>query len=206
MLFDKVKQNLEGKGYKVTVCATKEEAAEYIDSVIDGKAVGFGGSVTVQELGLYEKLQSHNGVYSHAKIPEGRTKQEIQALANSADVYILSANAISETGEIVNIDGACNRISSSCYGHERVIFVIGKNKLAPTYDEALYRARNIAAPKNAQRLKKNTPCAKNADKCYNCNSPDRICRVLSIFWSKPMVGEFEVILINEDLGFQERRK
>ena len=201
MPFDKVKQNLEEKGYKVTVFDSAQDAAEYLDKKIDGKSVGFGGSVTVQEMGLYEKLQSHNEVYSHAKIPEGKTKKEIQALANSADIYILSANGLSETGEIINIDGACNRISSSCYGHERVIFVIGKNKLAPTYDEALYRARNIAAPKNAQRLKKNTPCAKNADKCYNCNSPDRICRVLSVFWSKPMVGEFEVVLINEDLGF-----
>ena len=201
MPFDKVKRNLEEKGYHVTVCNTKEEAAEYIDNVLDGKSIGFGGSVTVQELGLYERLQSHNEVYSHAKIPEGKTKKEIQALANSADVYILSANGLAETGEIVNIDGACNRISSSCFGHEKVIFVIGKNKLAPTYDEALFRARNIAAPKNARRLGKNTPCAKNADKCYNCNSPDRICRVLSVFWSKPMVGEFEIVLVNENLGF-----
>ena len=201
MQFGKIVTNLEQKGYKVTVCNTKEEASKYIDSTIDGKSIGFGGSVTVAELGLYDKLQTHNEVYSHAKIPEGKTKKEIQALANSADVYILSANGLAETGEIVNIDGACNRISSSCYGHKRVIFVIGKNKLAPTYDDALYRARNIAAPKNAQRLGKNTPCAKNADRCYNCNSPDRICRVLSVFWSKPMLGEFEVVLINEELGF-----
>ena len=201
MSFDTVKRNLEDKGYKVTVFDTKEAAAEYLDGEIDGKSIGFGGSMTVQEMGLYEKLQLHNEVYSHAKIPEGRTKKEIQALANTADVYILSANGLSETGEIVNIDGACNRISSSCYGHEKVIFVIGKNKLAKSYDDALYRARNIAAPKNAKRLKKNTPCAVNADKCYNCNSPDRICRVLSVFWSKPMLGEFEVVLINENLGF-----
>ncbi len=201
MLFDKVKQNLEKKGYKVTVCDTAEEAAEYLDKEIDKKSVGFGGSVTVQELGLYDILKTHNEVYTHAKVPEGKTKREIQALANSADVYISSANGLSEDGDIINIDGACNRISSICYGHEKVFFVIGKNKLCATYDEALFRARNIAAPKNAKRLGKKTPCAVNADKCYNCNSPDRICRVLSVFWSKPMVGEFEVVLINEDLGF-----
>ena len=201
MSFDKVKQNLEKKGYKVTVCDTKEDAAEYIDKLLDGKSVGFGGSVTVEQMGLYDKLKSHNEVYSHAKVPEGKTKAEIRTLANAAEVYISSANGLSEEGEIVNIDGACNRISSICYGHEKVIFVIGKNKLASTYDEALFRARNIAAPKNAQRLKKNTPCAVKADKCYNCNSPDRICRVLSVFWSKPMLGEFEVVLINENLGF-----
>ena len=116
-------------------------------------------------------------------------------------MYISSANGLSETGEIINIDGACNRVSSICYGHEKVIFVIGKNKLAPTYDEALFRARNIAAPKNAQRLGKNTPCAVKGDRCYDCSSPDRICRVLSVWWSKPMIGEFEVVLIDEELGF-----
>ena len=201
MPFDKVKKNLEEKGYKVTIFTSKEEATEYLVKEIDGKTVGFGGSVTVQQMGLYDKLKSHNEVYSHAKIPEGKTAEEIRNLAGSADVYILSANGLSETGEIVNIDGACNRISSSCYGHEKVIFVIGKNKLCKSYDQAVYRARNVAAPKNAKRLGKNTPCAKNADKCYNCNSPDRICRVLSVFWSKPMIGEFEVVLINENLGF-----
>jgi len=201
MPFEKLKQNLEEKGYKVTVCDSAELAAEYIDSSIDGKTIGFGGSVSLQQMGIYDKLKSHNEVYSHARIPEGKTADEIRALADSTDVYILSANAIAETGEIVNIDGACNRIASSCYGHEKVIFVIGKNKLCKGYDEAVYRARNVAAPKNAQRLGKKTPCAKNADKCYNCNSPDRICRVLSVFWSKPMRGDFEIVLINEDLGF-----
>ena len=201
MQFDKAAASLREKGYKVVVCDTAMEAACYIDKEIDGKTVGFGGSVTVQELGLYDKLKTHNEVYSHAKIPEGKTAEEIRNLAGSADVYILSANGLSETGEIVNIDGACNRIASSCYGHEKVIFVIGKNKLCKSYDEAIYRARNIAAPKNAQRLGRKTPCAKNADKCYNCNSPERICRVLSVFWSKPMIGEFEVVLINENLGF-----
>ena len=183
MIFDKVKQNLEKKGYKVTVCDTKEEAADYLNGMIDGKTVGFGGSVTLRELGLYDELSSHNEVFSHANVPEGKTKEEILALANAADVYLSSVNGLAETGEIVNIDGACNRISSICYGHEKVVFIVGKNKLAPTYEEALFRARNVAAPKNAQRLGKKTPCARNADKCYDCNSPDRICRVLSVFWS-----------------------
>lgn len=201
MQFEKVKKNLEKRGYKVAVFASAEEAAEYLKKELIGKTVGFGGSVTVEEMGLYDKLKANNEVYWHAKIPEGKTKDEIRALANSADVYISSANGLAETGEIVNIDGACNRISSICYGHERVIFVIGKNKLATNYDEALLRARNIAAPKNAKRLGKKTPCAQNADRCYNCNSPDRICRVLSVFWEKPMIGDFEVVLIDENLGF-----
>lgn len=201
MSFDILKQNLEEKGYIVTVFDTAFEAADYIDGEIDGKTVGIGGSVTVQQLGLYEKLSLHNDVFWHAVKDGGRTPDEIKASADSAMVYILSANAVAESGEIVNIDGACNRIASSCYGHEKVIFVIGKNKLCRDYDEAVSRARNVAAPKNAKRLGKNTPCAVNADRCYDCKSPERICRVLSVFWSKPMRGDFEVVLINEDLGF-----
>lgn len=201
MLFDKVKMELEAKGYKVTCCDTVAEALKYIDKQIDNKTVGMGGSVTIEELGLYDKLSLHNNVFSHAHPIEDKTPEEIKTLANSSRIYISSVNGIAETGEIINIDGACNRVSSICYGHEKVFFVVGKNKLAPTYDEALFRARNIAAPKNAKRLGRNTPCAVKADKCYNCNSPDRICRVLSVWWSKPMIGEYEVVLINEELGF-----
>ena len=201
MLFDKVKMELEAKGYKVTCCDTVAEALKYIDKQIDNQTVGMGGSVTIEELGLYDKLSLHNNVYSHAHLTEDKTPEEIRTLANSSRIYISSVNGIAETGEIINIDGACNRVSSICYGHEKVFFVVGKNKLAPTYDEALFRARNIAAPKNAKRLGRNTPCAVKADKCYNCNSPDRICRVLSVWWSKPMIGEYEVVLINEELGF-----
>ena len=201
MLFDKVKMRLEERGYKVTCCETATDAVEYIDKQIDNKTVGMGGSVTIEELKLYEKLSLHNNVYSHAHLPENKTPEEIRTLANSAQIYISSVNGLAQTGEIINIDGACNRVSSICYGHEKVFFVVGKNKLSPTYDGALYRARNIAAPKNAKRLGRNTPCAVKADKCYDCKSPDRICRVLSVWWSKPMLGEYEVVLVNEELGF-----
>ncbi len=201
MQFDKVKKTLGEKGYKVTCCNTAVEAAEYIDKQIDNQTVGIGGSVTVEELGLYEKLNLHNDVYWHARVPENKTPAEIRTLANSAQIYISSVNGLAETGEIINIDGACNRVSSICYGHEKVFFVVGKNKLAQNYDEALYRARNIAAPKNAKRLGKITPCAVKADKCYDCKSSDRICRVLSVWWSKPMLIECEVVLINEELGY-----
>lgn len=120
--------------------------------------------------------------------------------AAQADVYIASANGLAETGEIINIDGAGNRIASTLYGHEKVYFVIGRNKLAPTYDEALWRARNIAAPKNAQRLGKKTPCAVKGDRCYDCKSPDRICCGLAVLWTAMMGMEMEVILVDEELG------
>lgn len=115
--------------------------------------------------------------------------------------YLLSANGIAETGEIINIDGAGNRVASAIYGHKKVWIIAGKNKLAPTYDEALWRARNIAAPKNAQRLHAKTPCAVKADHCYDCKSPGRICRALTVLWGAMMGSDMEVVLVNEDLGY-----
>ena len=108
---------------------------------------------------------------------------------------------MAETGELVNIDGTCNRIASSVYGHKRVYFVVGVNKIEPDYDRALWRARNVAAPKNAQRLGRKTPCAVKADRCYDCKSPERICRGLSVIWGRPTpVETMEVVLIGEELG------
>lgn len=195
MAFETVKNELEGRGFSVKTFATGGEAAAYLDGVIDGRTVGIGGSVTVQELGLYDKLVSHNEVHWHwAGGPAERDA------AMQTQVYITSANGLAETGEIINIDGTGNRVAATLYGHEKVYFVIGRNKLAPTYDTALWRARNIAGPKNAQRLNRKTPCAVKGDKCYDCKSPDRICRGLVVLWRPMMGAETEIILVDEDLG------
>ena len=171
MAFETVKTNLEARGYTVKVFATGAEAAEYINSVVDNTTVGIGGSMTVQSMGLYETLSAHNQVFWHWV-----SGPEAHAQASVAQVYLTSANGLSEAGEIINIDGAGNRVASTLFGHQKTYFIIGKNKLAPTFDEALWRARNIAGPKNAQRLGKKTPCAVNGDRCYDCKSPERICR------------------------------
>ena len=195
MAFETVKKNLEARGFSVSTFSTAAEAAAYLDSAIDGTTVGIGGSMTVQQMGLHEKLAAHNEVHWHWTAgPEARAK------AAHADVYITSANGLTENGEVINIDGAGNRVASTLYGHKRVYFIIGRNKLAPTYDEALWRARNIAAPKNAQRLGKKTPCAVKGDRCYDCKSPDRICRGLVVLWGPSMGVETEIVLVDEDLG------
>ena len=195
MAFETVKKNLEARGFSVSTFSTAAEAAAYLDSAIDGTTVGIGGSMTVQQMGLHEKLAAHNEVHWHwTDGPEAR------ATAAHADVYITSANGLTENGEVINIDGAGNRVASTLYGHKRVYFIIGRNKLAPTYDEALWRARNIAAPKNAQRLGKKTPCAVKGDRCYDCKSPDRICRGLVVLWGPSMGVETEIVLVDEDLG------
>ena len=188
-------ENLRELGYTVRIFDTKEAAADYLDGAIDQTTVGFGGCQTAQQLGLYERLEKHNEVHWHwINGPEERKA------AMATKVYLTSANALAESGEIVNIDGAGNRVSSTLFGHEKVYFVVGRNKLTEDYDAALWRARNVAAPKRAQSMGKKTPCAIRADRCYDCKSPERICRGLVVLWGPMMGFETEIVLIDEDLG------
>lgn len=196
MSFETVQKNLESLGYTVRTFETGAEAAAYLNTAIDGVSIGFGGSCTAQELGLYDMLATHNEVHWHWVGGPGEREKAMQT-----KVYISSVNGLAETGEIINIDGAGNRVASTLYGHEKLYLVIGRNKLAATYDEALWRARNIAAPKNAQRLNRKTPCAVKGDHCYNCQSPDRICKALVVLWGAPMGLSVEILLVDEDLGY-----
>ena len=199
-MFTKVAENLKKLGYQVTVFDTKEQAADYLCGEIKDTTVGFGGSITLRDMGLYERLQETNKVAWHMYPAAGQNKDELRMLARNTDVYLTSANGLAETGEIINIDGAGNRVSESIFGHKKVYFVIGKNKLAEDYDKALWRARNIAGPRNAQRLGRKTPCAAKGDRCYNCSSPERICRALVVLWEPITACKMEVVLVNEDLG------
>lgn len=201
MNFEKLQTSLTGKGYKVSSFATKEEAARYLAESINGQTVGFGGSMTLEEMGLYEKLAEGNEVYWHWRIPEGKSGADVLKVAKTADVYFSSVNGISESGEIVNIDNTGNRVAATLYGHKKVYLVVGSNKVAADLGSAIDRARNIAAPPNAKRLGKKTPCAVNADRCYDCNSPDRICRALTVLWEKPTGSQYEIVLIDEPLGY-----
>ena len=148
--FTKVKANLEKRGYAVSCFATAAEAAGYLDGKLNGKTIGIGGSVTVREMGLLDRLKTHNTVVSHW---EGSRKED----AAFTQVYLCSVNGLAETGEMVNIDGVGNRIASTVFGHEELYLVVGRNKLAPDYDGAVWRARNVASPKNAIRLQRKTP-------------------------------------------------
>ena len=201
MNLEKVQENLEKKGFKVNCFSKKEEAAQYICSGIEGKKIGFGGSVTLDELGLYDQLSQKNEVIWHWRVPEGKTGADVLKAAREAEIYFSSVNGIAETGEIVNIDNTGNRVGATLYGHKKVYLVAGNNKIAPDLQGAIDHARNIAAPLNAKRLGKKTPCAVKADKCYDCKSPERICRGLSVFWEAPTGSEYEIILIDEKLGY-----
>lgn len=193
MNLEKLVSNLERLGYIVKTFDDINSANDYLSSNIKNTTVGIGGSMTIEEMGLCSLLEKDNTVYWHWK------KDEL-LLAATSDIYLASVNGISEDGEIINIDGTGNRVASTLYGHKKVYFIFGTNKIAENYDKALDRARNIAAVKNAIRLKKNTPCVKT-NRCMNCNSPERICRGLTVLWEKPKGSEYEIIIINKELGY-----
>ncbi len=196
----KLRKNLERGGFQTSCFSTVEECCCYMNQQLDGVTIGFGGSQTVRDMALYEQLETHNSCYWHwdkTKAPEEAIRWE----ATQAQVYICSSNAVTENGELVNIDGGGNRLASILYGHKKVYFIVGINKITPDLDTALQRVRNIAAPLNAQRLGKNTPCAR-VGHCCNCNSPDRICSALLIHWNKPALsGQIEIVIVEQDLGF-----
>ncbi|MDA3081586.1 lactate utilization protein [Campylobacter sp. CS_NA1] len=201
MDIEKTAKNLENLGYKVSVFENKEKATQYLNSQINGVSVGFGGSMSIKEMGLYEALNSHNDTYWHWVLDKNLSADETRKIALTTDIYISSVNGVSKGGEIINIDGTGNRIGALCYGHKKVYFIIGKNKIAPDFDSAMSRARNVAAVKNANRFGVKTPCVLNGDKCYDCKSKERICRGFSVFYYPPNGCEYEVVLIDENLGF-----
>ncbi len=192
--YKKLTEHLERRGYLVRRFHSAAEAADYLDGQIDSRSVAFGGSMTLKAMNLYPRLSTHNQVVWHW---EGGDLKD----AAATDVYISSANALAETGEIINIDGVGNRVASLAFGHQAVYLVVGANKITPDFESALWRARNVAAPKRAQSMGKQTPCAAKADRCYDCQSPDRICRALSVLWGQPLNHpHMEIILIEQALG------
>lgn len=193
--------NFKHNGYSVSYFENAEDAASYLDRMIDKKSVGFGDSLTLLSMKLNERLSFHNEVFDPRNCSDGLNFIDTAKKCLTTEVYLTSVNALSETGELVNIDGTGNRVGGALFGHEKVYFVSGTNKLVPTLEDAVWRARNIAAPKNAMRLRKRTPCAKKGDRCYDCSCSDRICNCLTIHYKKMNNTEMEVVLINEQLGF-----
>lgn len=199
---EEIIRNLEKRGFTAKVFETGKEAVAYLSEAIQGKTVGIGGSLTVKEIGLDTELAKNNTVYWHwypSQVEEYGRKGLFDRAAG-ADIYISSVNGMALTGEIVNIDGTGNRIASIAFGHEKVYFVAGINKVTENLHTAIDRAKNVVAPKNAQRLGRKTPCAVNGDKCYNCSSPERICNGTLILDHAMSGMQMEVILIEENLG------
>ncbi len=207
MNLDKTIKSLEQKLYKVSCFDSHEAAAEYLDSQIDGKIVGFGDSRTIIDMKLYDKLSSHNTVYDPNQSEDNDGFLEIARKCLTTQIYLTSVNAMAETGEMVNIDGTGNRVAGSLFGHEKIYFVVSTNKIEPDLEKAVWRARNVAAPKNSLKYDLPTPCVINYKrtgelKCFDCRRPERICNGIITYLRKMNdIDEVEVVLINEEMGF-----
>ncbi|MBR4597691.1 MAG: lactate utilization protein [Opitutales bacterium] len=168
--------NFRKKGFFSEFFEDKNDALKYVLNEVGSSGVGIGGSMTIHELGWFEPLKKRGKTIWHwFEKYDGILEEE-----NAAPCYITSANAISADGAIINIDANGNRIAAAGFGAKKVFVVCGENKIERDIPSALLRAKNIAAPMNAKRLNRKTPCAIKADKCHNCNSPERICRITSI--------------------------
>ncbi|HDI78228.1 MAG TPA: lactate utilization protein [Desulfobacteraceae bacterium] len=173
-----------------------------IDMVSNYNSFGIGGSDTVRDIGLVEELKKMGKVI-HDHWQKGLTKEQdlnIRLEQGRAECFICSANAISLTGEIVNVDGIGNRVSAMVFGPKKVVIVAGVNKLRPDLPSAIQRVKEVAAPMRAKSLNMKTPCAETGI-CTDCNSPQRICRITTILHRKPLLTDISVVLINEVLGF-----
>ena len=195
-------KNLNRRHIEGFYCATAEEAVKKVsDLIADGSSVTWGGTMTVRDLGIPQYLKERGTLEvldrDLAETPE--EKQYVYLKAFSADVYLSSANAISEDGVIVNIDGNGNRVAAITWGPKKVIFVIGLNKVAQNVEAALARARSTASPTNAARFDVKTPC-KSDGVCHNCNSPQSICNYVHFLRNSPQ-GRHIVVLVGEPLGY-----
>ncbi|MBV4414985.1 lactate utilization protein [Clostridium tyrobutyricum] len=201
MEINNVIKALEKNRYQVKFFETKEEAVLYFNSLFQNMLIGFGDSETMCQMNLHETLSVHNTVIDPKQSIDNSDFLRIAKDCLTTDIFLTSVNGLTEDGVIINLDGTGNRVAGSLFGHKKVYFIVGKNKIAPDLEKAIWRVRNIAAPKNAKRLELRTPCALKGDRCYNCSSPDRICNGLLIQLKKMNDIDMEVILINEDLGF-----
>lgn len=200
-MYNNIINELRRKNYEVSFFKKKEDAADYLSKEIIGRTVGFGDSQTLAEMKLNERLAAENNVYDPLRTSGNQEFLAEAMKCMTTEVYITSANAITVNGEILNMDGTGNRIAASLFGHNKVYYVIGRNKICSSIEDAINRIKNKAAPMNAKRLGLKTPCAVNGDRCYDCSSSDRICNALIIQSRKMRNIDMEVVIIDEVLGY-----
>jgi len=201
---EKAVESLGRNGFTAVYCRTAKEARDYIISHgSDAATVGFGGSRTIVDLGVQQLFAAQGKELLNHGMPglEQPQKMAIMRRQLTCDLFLTSANAVTLSGWLVNIDGNGNRVAALTFGPRRAIVVAGRNKLVDgDLAAAIHRVKNIAAPPNAKRLNCNTPCAKTGF-CADCNSPERICRIIQVMDRKPRVADLHVLIVNENLGF-----
>lgn len=194
---------LSRHGFKVEYVDSKEEAFSYVKSLVKkGSIIGVGGSVTLKEVGLLDEFQKddYRLIQTQAVGLTNEERHQFYRECFFADIYLSSANAITEDGYLYNVDGRSNRVAALLYGPDCVVIVAGINKIVCDLDEAIKRNREVSAPANALRLNKKTPCVKTL-KCCDCQSPDRICRNYVVMGLQADKERITIVLVNEYLGF-----
>ena len=199
----KMVKAMQRRHFDAYYCATASEAKAKVNELIpDGASVTWGGTMTVRDMDIPKMLQERGTlkVWDRDKVETPEEKQEMYLRAFQADYYLSSANAITEDGVIVNIDGNGNRVAAITWGPQHVIFVVGMNKVAQDPEAALKRARSTASPINATRFDIQTPCQLDGQ-CHNCNSPQSICNYIHFLRNSSKPGRIIVILVGENLGY-----
>jgi len=202
-MIEKCIENLKKNGFDASFFKEIQRAKDYIlDMISKYSSFGIGGSDTVRSMNIVQALKEMGKrVYDHWV--EGLSKEqdlEIRLMQGRCDCFLCSANAISASGEIVNVDGIGNRVSAMCFGPKKVVIVAGTNKIVPDLDSAIKRIKEIAAPLRAKSLGLNLPCVK-AGRCVECNSPQSICRITTILHKKPIYTDISVIIVDKSLGY-----
>lgn len=199
LLANKVIKGLESRNMTGYYAESKEAALrKALELIPAGSSVTMGGAMSAHEIGLVDALKKGN--YDFIDRDDYEDKREAMLKAYDADFFLASANAMTEDGVLVNIDGNANRVSAIAQGPRKVLFIVGMNKVCSTLDSAMDRAQHIAAPINAQRFGLDTPCARTGA-CAECKSHDTICCQILITRYSKHDGRISVILVNDDLGF-----
>ncbi len=199
LLAQKVIKGLESRNMTGYYAETKEDALKLALEIIPkGSSVTMGGAMSANEIGLVDAVK--NGDYRFIDRAAYEDKRAAMLDGYDADYFLVSTNAMTDDGIMVNIDGNSNRVSAIAQGPKHVLCIVGMNKICPDIDSAMKRARNVAAPINAQRFGLDTPCSKTG-KCMDCKSPDTICCQFLITRFSRHAGRIIVILVNDNLGF-----
>lgn len=199
----KTVEALVKNNFQAAYCQTKQEAVEQILALIPGEAtVGIGGSWTVGELGLLDKLAARGNTMFNHGLPNlsAETRLELRRKQLTCDVFLTGTNAVTMDGRLVNTDGIGNRVASMIFGPKKVVIVVGVNKIVKDVAEAEQRIRLYAAPINNKRLNTPNPCTTTGE-CMNCQGPTRICNVTTIISKRPVLTDIHIVVVGEDLGF-----
>lgn len=209
---EKTMEALKKNNFGVYYCETKEEVVPLVKALVpEGSTVANGGSMSLRDTGVAELLASGRYNFVDRSKYEGEAVREAYIKAFASDAYFCSSNAVTENGELYNVDGNSNRVACIVYGPKQVIMVVGKNKIVASIDEAIKRVKTCAAPPNAKRLSCKTPCAvtgecislkkENPELCEGCRSEGRICCSYVVSAWQRHKERIKVIIVNEDIGF-----